>query len=84
MTERERSQQILLLQAAQRQFECLMDKTDGILNISDGDEVKHVYSGAMAQKMSRALARVLEQERMKMLRRSRNEKYAIYTELCKQ
>lgn len=79
MTDKERSQQLLLLQAAQRQFECLMDKTDGILNISDGDDVKHVYSGAMAQKMSRALARVLEQERMAIMsRRARTVKpYAL-------
>lgn len=79
MTDKERSQQLLLLQAAQRQSECLMYKTDGILNISDGDEVKHVYSGAMAQKMSRALARVLEQERMAVMsRRARTVKpYAL-------
>jgi len=73
MTEKERSQELLLLGASQKQFERMMDAVDGTLMISNGDDVKHVYSGELMSKLCRAIARTLEQERMLIMSRKVRE-----------
>lgn len=68
MNRNERLQQLSMLLTAQQQFELLADQSVGgvIMVTAPGTITKHVYSGNLASKIARAIARTLEQERFRI------------------
>lgn len=80
MTTTERRQQLSVLLTAQQQFELLSSEEGGVLMVAaPGTIDKHVYSGNLAHKISRAIARTLEQERMQIIANHRNNYGTAYT-----
>lgn len=68
MTATERSQQLTLLHHMQREYESLTRQQGGVIMVTaPGTITKHVYSGKLATKISRAIARTLEQERFQII-----------------
>ena len=69
MTATERRQQLTCLQHMQQEFENLAHGLEGgVIMVSiPGTVTKHVYSGTLASRVARSIARTLEQERVNLL-----------------
>ena len=68
MTQTERRQMIVMLNAMQREFEEVAKETEGLIMVEiPGRHTKHVYSKEMSAKVAKALARVMENERYSII-----------------
>ena len=68
MTQTERRQMIVMLNAMQREFESVASEVGGVIMIEVlGRHTKHVFSNQMSAKVARALARVMENERYSII-----------------
>ena len=68
MTQTERRQMIVMLNAMQREFEEVAKEEGGVIMIEvPGMRTKHVFSNQMSAKVARALARVMENERYSII-----------------
>ena len=68
MTQTERRQMIVMLNAMQREFESVASEVGGVIMIEvPGMRTKHVFSDKMSAKVAKAIARVMENERYSIL-----------------
>lgn len=67
MNRTEQRQMIAALDMMQHQFEAQMNGGGCLMVTIPGINVKHVYSNDIAEKMMRAIARTLEQEKYRLL-----------------
>lgn len=75
MTDAELNQECRLLTAMQTQFEnaSFNDDTTLLIQLLDSD-VKHVYSKRLATRVTKAIARALEYERMDLMQKIKKRK----------
>lgn len=68
MTQTERRQMIVMLNAMQREFESVASEVGGVIMIEVPERhTKHVFSNQMSAKVAKAIARVMENERYSII-----------------
>lgn len=79
MTEAELRKECKLLTAMQKQYEdaSISGHTTLLIQLLDSD-VKHVYSKRLATRITKAIARAIEYERLDLLNRNKTQRHEQY------